>query len=308
MLRLDEFRIYYNTTIHPELLRMERKRLRVLRMFFFSALLLAGIVIVEVYLNILAVALVLAIPITLYVIYLVYQMNTFVQTFKPRIMKLILEFMSQMPNIGELDYNSKRSITREEFLHSAIFATRAPLYQGEDYIYGKVGEMPFQLCELTVREQSPVRNRLNYVFKGVFMHATFPEEAKGRIVIWPREFRQFLSKSIKQFTWEGGENVDHEVMNDRFRDAFMTYATSDTHVIGILSEPMQEALVDYRQITGKEIYISFIEREIYAAITEPKDILEPRIFQSNVSFELVRGFLEDVYFLLRIVEDFDQTH
>ena len=97
-------------------------------------------------------------------------------------------------------------------------------------------------------------------------------------------------------------------MNDAFRDAFMTYATKSTHVIGLLSETMQNALVQYRQQSGKEIFISFIDREIYAAVTEEKDLLEPHIFRSNLSFELVKEFFEDINLLLQIAEDFDKTH
>ena len=140
------------------------------------------------------------------------------------------------------------------------------------------------------------------------MHATFVEETDGRILVWPREFKQYLSSAIRNFTFQGGMNVDHEIMNDEFRELFMTYALPDTHVVGILSEPMQEALVHYHRLTGKEIYLSFQDEEIYVAITEPRDILEPYILRSNTSFELVREFFEDINLLLKIVEDFDQTH
>ena len=41
---------------------------------------------------------------------------------------------------------------------------------------------------------------------------------------------------------------------------------------------------------------------------EEKDILEPYILRSNLSFELVREFFEAVNLLLQIVEEFDKTH
>ncbi|MCA9406835.1 MAG: DUF3137 domain-containing protein, partial [Candidatus Omnitrophica bacterium] len=59
---------------------------------------------------------------------------------------------------------------------------------------------------------------------------------------------------------------------------------------------------------GKDMFMSFINREIYAAVSEDKDILEPHFFRSNLSFDLVRSFFEDINLLLRIAEDFDQTH
>jgi len=93
-----------------------------------------------------------------------------------------------------------------------------------------------------------------------------------------------------------------------FEKTFMAYATPYTNVTGVLSKDMQHLIVDYRLKTGKEIYVSFLEEKIYIAITEPKDMLEPFIFQSNVNFELVKEFFEDIYLLMSIVEDFDKTH
>lgn len=305
---LAQFRLYYNHTIYPELRRLERLRRRLLGLLVASGFLLVGILIFEMFLNIWIVTLILTIPTALFVFYLGYRIRRFVLTFKPQVMKLILEFLEGMPNITALTYEAKGGIDKPEFMASQLFATPAPIYEKEDFIYGKVGEMDFRLCELNVRELSKVRNRTNYVFKGVFMHATFVEETEGHILVWPREFKQYLSSSIRNFTFQGGRSVDHEIMNSEFRTLFMTYALPDTHVVGILSEPMQEAVVSYYKLTGKEIYMSFMNEEIYIAVTEPKDILEPYILRPNTSFELVREFFEDIDLLLNIVEDFDQTH
>lgn len=308
MNRLEEFRIYYNQTIHPELMRLEHLRLRLVRLLIFSFILLTGIVFLQFYVNIFLITLVLSIPVSLYLIYLFYQIRKFKLTFKPIIMDLILNFISAGLNYEELHYNSKNLITKDRFLKSGLFVTPAQIYEGEDYISGKVGETTFELCELNVREASTIETGMNYIFKGVFLYAKFPEDTEGSLMLWPRQARQFLTKSIRNYTWKGGENVDDEILNPEFRKLFMAYALPDTYVVGIMSEPMQEAIVQYIELTGKEIYLSFMDREIYAAITEPKDILEPSIFRSNLSFELVREFFEDIHLAINIVRDFDQMH
>lgn len=308
MKQLDEFRIYYNQTIHPELLRMERLRLRLIRLLFFSSLMLVGIIILEIYLQLLIVTLFLSIPITLLIVYLFYRMRRFRRTFKPNIMNLILDFIDDGLNRGTLHYEQNKSISRETFFESGLFISKAPFFKGEDYISGKVGETDFELSELDVRHVSPVSNKLDKVFKGVFLYAVFPEETEGEIKIWPRDRFQYYSRAVKAFTWQEAINVDYEIMNDWFRSQFVTYAMPDTHVIGILSDPMQEALASYVYETGKELFMSFSDEHIYIGVSEEKDILEPKIFQSNLSFELVREFFEDVQLLLRIIEDFDRTH
>lgn len=308
MKRLEEFRIYYNRSIHPELMRLERLRWRLFRLLLLSAFLFVVLIVFQIYLDIFFIALLLSLPIGFYIAYLAWRIRQFKLTFKPHIMNLVLDFMNDSLNYQELRYDPKAKISKDLFLSSGIFATSAPYYEGEDYISGKVGEMDFALCEISVREISQVSNKLNTVFKGVFLYAIFNEEAEGTIQVWPKKHRQYLSRAIKAFTWEGGENVAHEIMYEPFREMFVVYATEDTHVIGILPEPMQEAIVAYVAHTGKDVYLAFHDQEIFAAVTEPKDILEPKLLTSNLNFEQIREYCEDISMMLRIVQDFDQTH
>ena len=311
MKRLEEFRQYYNHTIHPELMRLERKRLRLLRLMFFSAIILAGIILFEFYMNILVLTLVLSIPIGLYIFYIFYRIREFRLTFKPQVMNLILDFIDDGMNYDPehpLVYDAKKKISKGLFLESQIFPKNMDVYSGEDYIVGRVGEMDFEMSELNVKALSKVSSGYTQIFRGVFMHATFPEVARGRVIIWPRHLRQHFTRSIKNFHWEGGINVDHEILNRDFKKVFLTYATEETHLVSILSEPMQDAILRYRAQTQKDIFMSFQDREIYAAISEDKDLLEPNIWRSNLNFPLIREFFEDIHLLLRIAEDFDQTH
>jgi hypothetical protein len=305
--RSKEFRLFYNQTIHPELLRMERKRKRLLFLFVVSFMLLGAAVFIQFYLNILVVSLVLFIPIGFYLTYLIYRIQRFRSTFKPHVVNLILDFIDDGLNYGTLKYDSKRSIKKEKFIASQLFGTEAPFYQGEDFISGKIGELDFEMCELNVKEYSKVRNRLNYVFRGIFLHTTFNLPLRGKILVLPREFKQYLSRSIRAFNTQGGEEYDTH-LEERFKKLFMTFATKEANATSLLSTDMQNAIVKYRHETKKEIYISFIERDIYIGITNPKDILEPYIFRSNVSFELVREFFEDIEMMMSIVEYFDENN
>ena len=57
-----------------------------------------------------------------------------------------------------------------------------------------------------------------------------------------------------------------------------------------------------------EIQMSIFQENCYVAIDNDNDILEPRVFQSNVSYELVREFYEDIYVALQIVLALDEAH
>jgi len=306
---LDIFRRYYNTHIFPELQRTERLRKRLLILMGISAAVIFLILTISSYLGVVLLSLFLIMPITFYVFYLGYRVQKFRQEFKPRIVGLILDYMNDQLNFSNLSYSPKSMIPKLLFQQSGIFKTNADYYKGEDFIKGMVGEMPFALSELDVRELSPMTNKLADIFEGVFLHAIFAEEnTEGSIIIWPRRRKQYLTRSIKEYTFRGGYNQDFEINNPFFQEHFIVYAVEGTHVEGILSEPMQEALVSYIELTGKDIYISFIDRHIFAAISEERDLLEPSIFSSNIHFELIKEFYFDIMMILKIIEDFDQTH
>jgi len=308
MRRIDEFRLYYNHTIHPELIRMEKGRKRLLFLFVLSAFAITIITVVLLYFKATLFAFFLVMPFGFYISYLLFRIQEFKQKFKPNVVNLILDFVDNGVNYGTLKYDGKRMIDKKRFLSSQIFKTSAPQYSGEDHISGKVGELSFELSELNVREYSKVRSRLNYVFRGIFLYASLNREMQGEILILPREFKQYLSKTIRSFNLRGGEPVEEQTLDMEFEKHFLSYATFDAETSACLSSDMQHTIVDYRRKTGKEIYVSFIKSEIYIAITEPNDILEPYIFSSNVSFELIHEFFEEIDLLMSIVEDFDKSH
>jgi hypothetical protein len=308
MRRLEEFRIFYNHTIHPELMRLDRKRKRLLGLLFFSVVFLLALLLFEMVAGIWLVTLLLSLPIGIYISMLIYQIRKFIRTFKPQVVNLILDFIDDSVNYGALTYDAKGGLSKGQFRESMLFASPADVYQAEDHIQGSIGNIAFELCELNVREFSRVRSRLNYVFKGIFMHARIEESLQGTIVILPRGYRQYLSRAIREVVGMGAKSIDNIMRSQAFREHFMSYATRDARLRRLLSEDMQNILVQYREETDKEIYISFIDTNVFIAVTGDKNILEPYLFRSNVSFELVREFYEDIIMLFEIIEDFDAMH
>ena len=307
MERLHEFRLFYNHTIHPELMRMERKRRRLLLLLLLSAVFLTGIAILDLYVDVLVITLFFLLFLGFYITFLLYRIRQFVITFKPKIVDLILDFIDDEVNYGKLEYHAKQKIPKKTFLSSMLFATEAPVYLGEDFIRGSYREMTFELCELNVREFSKVRNRTNYIFRGIFFKGNFNSKAhagKGKIVILPREYSQYQSRSIKAFDRVGGRNAS-DIVNRNFRETFIVMANRHAHIKNILSDNMQDSLLRFRHRMDKEIYVSFIGSTLFMAVPESKDLLEPHVWRSNVSFELVREFFEDLQLILSVLEDLD---
>lgn len=304
-----DFRLFYNQSIHPELLNLEQRRRRLVRLLGLSVLLLLAVTLLQVFIRIFLVTLLLLVPVGLWISYLVFRVQVYYREFKPRVVGLVLDFIDNNVNFGTLRYDPKGGIKKEDFLSSKIF-TRADEYEAEDFIAGQVRELPFELCELRVREFSDVRTRLDYVFRGVFLIGDFRRpDMHGGILLLPDAYRKYLSRSERAFHLIGGRRVQKNLLPE-FETFFDTYATPNVRIKDILSEELQHGILNFRQHfqqenRNKEIYLSIIEDKVYIALTQDKDLLEPSLFQDTARFEVVREFYYDIRMLLEILQKMD---
>jgi hypothetical protein len=328
MRRLDEFRIYYNHTIYPELLRTELERKRIIRLFGLSIILVIGLTGIELYFSVFILTLIGLIPLIAYFSWLIVKSYNFRKTFKPRVVRLLLDFLDDQLNYSEFKYSAKKFLPKQEFLASRIFKTRANYYEGEDFISGEIGSIKFQLCEIRVQDHSPVDQKVQEVFKGIFVRTKLQlqqERAQGTLLILPKERRQQLEGSIKRILDEGGENLMRNPHDAPFANRFDVYANDapqdilfeefveqeENEVIptrDLLTVSLQQLIANYVEEYGKELFISIVNQEVYIFITEPDNFLEPYLFKPNSSFELIRDFYRDLELVVQIIEDFDRIY
>jgi len=298
---LSEFRLFYNRTLHPELLKQERTRRRL--MFFFimsvSVLILSGLLVYWAEMPV--IALLMWIPIVAWSSFLGWKIQQFRSRFKPKVVQLILDFIAH-----PMTYSHEAFLPKSRFLQSRFFTTKAPYYKGEDYIAGSIGSLNFEMCELDVREPSNVGGAMQPVFRGIFFTAKTKNNFQGEIVILPKSERPYLSRTIKDLIRRGDKTLT--VKYPDFEDKFLTYISSDANRELIIHEAFFGVLFDFAQKLDKRVYMSFVEGYIYIAVWEPKDILEPHIFSANTNFKLVREFYADLYNIVSVVEDFDKLH
>lgn len=304
-----DFRLFYNQYLHPELLHLEQRRRRLLRLLLLSVLLLLAVLALQVWVRILVVTLILFIPVGLWISYLGFRVSVFYQEFKPRIVELILDFIDNDVNFNFAGYTPKGFIPKEKFLESKIF-TAADEYYGEDLIRGQVRETPFELCELRVREISSVRTKLDKVFYGIFLIGDFKRHnMHGGVLVLPDAYRKYLTRSEKAFHLMGGRRLKDNLL-PQFETFFDTYATPDVRIKDVISKDLQEAVLQFRQQfqlinREKEIYFSIIGDKIYLALSQDKNLLEPSIWGINARFETVREMYEDIRLLLDMVAKVD---
>jgi Protein of unknown function (DUF3137) len=221
--------------------------------------------------------------------------------FKPAVLPVILEFVHP-----DSIYLPNEFIPLDTFNRSGLFGADPAVYYGEDYIKGYIGTINFELCELDVRHPSPVKNSVETIFEGIFMHATFTEYFEGKIIVIPKESWQFQTRVIKGITKEGGRKVTG--LGEDFDEIFLAYSWADFNPRNILSEEMVASMVDFVHTKRKLLYLSFVNGHIYIAIHEDYDLLEPRIFLANDNFETMVEYWEDLRMLTSLVMEFDLKH
>jgi hypothetical protein len=307
-----DFRLFYNQNIHPELLHLEQRRRRLIRLLGVSGVFALGVVALQVLINEFLFTLLLLMPLVGWISYLLFRVQVFYKEFKPRIVGLILDFIDNDVNFTFEGYDAKGFIPKKEFLESRIFTT-ADDYAGEDLIKGQVRETPFELCELRVQEFSPVRNKLDYIFRGVFLIGDYKRwDLHGGVLALPDAYRKYLSRSERAFHLVGGRRVKENLLPE-FEAFFDTYATPDIKIHEVISEDLQRAILKFRQQflqrnRQKEIYFSIIADRIYVALTQDKDLLEPSLFRSNANFDTVSEFYSDIHLLLQLVLEVDMMN
>ena len=162
-------------------------------------------------------------------------------------------------------------------------------------------------------------DRLDDVFHGIFLHALFgrpifkvKEHEDGmprpEILILPKTKKTYLSRTIKAFTVNFAKPIEGRLKGTPFLETFVVYANESADADDFISPEMQTRILDYRHRMGKEIYLSFIASDVFIAIEQPKDLLEPSIFRSSVSFDLIAEYYLDLQLLFAIVLDIDACH
>lgn len=307
-----DFRQFYNQSIHPELLHLERKRMRLLRLCVVGGVMILGIIFLQIYFDVFALTLILGLSAAFGAAYLAARIRSYFLEFKPRIVGLILDYIDNGVNFSFESFDPKGGISAERFLESKIFPS-AQIYRAEDLIKGQIREMPIEMCELRVQEFSPVRNRLDRVFSGLFLVGDFRRyDMRGAILSLPDSYRKYLSRSERAFHLLGARRVRNNLLPE-FEAFFDTYATPETRVANVLSVDLQRTILQFllrfqEKNRQKDIYFSIIRDKIYVALTQDKNLLEPSLFFSNARYDTVLEFYEDLRIALDLALEVDAAN
>ena len=288
--------------MHKELLVFEQQRKRLIFLMSIGVLIMGLATIFVLTLDMFALSIFLFVPWGLLFRFYRYRAHIFTSGFKPIVVSSLLKFLD-----SNLTYYHKDYISRDTFLRSGIFPIDPDLYYGEDYIMGKIGELFFEMCELELYHTSSVRGKLEKLFEGIFFHVNFNTNFKGRIVLVPRSDWQLFIPVMKNFTKYGGSELT-DTGNLEFDKDFLVYMDRGINYKDMLTPELIAMIYDYHKRSGKKVYASFYNSHFYMAINEPQNLLEASVWHSNLNFELIAAYYQELSLFTQIVVDFDITH
>ena len=219
-----------------------------------------------------------------------------VRTYKKRMSyreKFKNEVVREIVNVIDPDwkYEPNQCISNSEYRSSDLFRQSVDRYRGDDLICGKIDKTDFRCSELhteykTVTTDKDGRRKETWhtIFKGLFFHADFNKEIKGRTYIEPDTAERLFGKfGQKLQTSSKGKLVKLE--NPEFEKIFAVFGTDQTEARYILTPTIMEALVNIYKMYKRRMHISFIGSRVYIAMSFTKNLFEPKIFSSGVNFK-----------------------
>ena len=225
----------------------------------------------------------------------------YVSGFKQLIIARLVKFIDE-----GLTYDAKGFIDKPTFMFSQIFKIGPNKYKGDDLVEGTIGKTKIRFCELDAKyESGSSKNRtVKTVFKGLFFIGDFNKHFKGQTVVLPDNAEKLFGRlgqklQVMNFTRRQLIKMD----DPDFEKHFVVYGNDQIEARYILSTSLMSKIVDLKNRTKKEIYLSFVGSMVFVAISYRKNLFEPRVFRTLLDFEPIQEYFEDLQMAIGIVED-----
>ena len=312
-----ELKQYYETKILPELIIIEEQRKKIkskLILSIFIAVLLfiiSFVIIVKFSLGLFLLIIPLSISFVIFFGFYSSFYKGFADEFKDKVIRKIIEFIEP-----GLTYDKNSFIPKADFVNSKIFNQSAEYYHGDDLVSGIIGKTELRFSEINAkhveqtghsRETGSGREketRTYPIFKGLFFMADFNKNFKGSTLVLPDTAEKLfgrLGQKLQSMNVGRGQLIKLE--DPQFEKMFVVYSEDQIESRYILSASLMKRLVDFKEKTNKDVFISFVASKVYIAISYNRELFEPGLFKTLIDFVQIQEYFEDLQIAVGIVED-----
>ena len=310
MKTIEELKNYYDTALKDDLVGLEYERKKVaakVRILHIICGMTAGVSALLFFVITFFTLIILIPDIIIWIVLYHKFTKNYVSSFKTDVIEKIIHFID-----SKLTYEPNSRISKETYMSSKIFRTRPDRYNGDDLVYGKIDKTAITFSELHSEYKTESRSSngtrtttYHTIFKGIFFIADFNKRFKGETFVLPdraqKMFGNMLGNVFQSWNKMRGQLVKME--DPEFERYFVVYGSDQIEARYILSTSLMKRITDYRKSRGKEIYLSFINNQLFVAISYMKNLFEPKLFKTLLDFNLIKEYYEDLLMAVSIVDE-----
>jgi len=305
MKSIEQLKEYYEKDLMKDLLVLEEARKKIanklIPLYIFNALVFIIGTVLVIILN--PIVLILMIGIIIPLAFLAGKISKgYNSDFKERVIKNIVNFID--PN---LSYHPDSCIPEFLYMSSKLFPRTTDRYRGDDLVQGKIGETEIKFSEIHSEYKTQSKNGTNWhtIFKGLFFVADFNKRFKSETRVLPdvaqKMFGNIVGNFFQNLNKFRGELIKMD--DPEFEKLFVVYGKDQIEARYILSPSLMKRVTEFKKKTKKDIYLSFINNNIFVAITYYKNLFEPKIFSTLINFDVIKEYYEDMALAISIVEE-----
>ena len=226
------------------------------------------------------------------------------QRFKKDVIANMVRFIDET-----LSYNPNGKIDKKDYNKSKLFTQSVDSYKGDDYVQGKLGATQIKFSELHTQYKTTDKDgktQWHTIFKGIFFFADFNKDFNGEIFIQPdiaEKMFGFMGSALQGINKSKGDLVKME--NIEFEKEFVVYASDQVEARYVLSTKLLQRILDFKNKTGNKIYVSFIDSNVFIAISLNKNLFEVSYFKSLLNRGVIDSFNSYLELCVGIVGDLD---
>jgi hypothetical protein len=290
----NELKSLYETRLKGKLSTLETTRKKIRSRYFFTFLLLAGLVAVNYFLvnlNPHVALIVTSVVISVaFLIYFVYQTSKQKKIYRESFKSGVVAELVKLIN-PDWQYMFDYCMSQESYQQSGLFPHHYDRYDGDDFITGKIEKTDFQFSELhtqykqvTYGSKGQRHEHWVTIFRGLFMHADFNKNFSGITYVLPDTAERLLGSFGQSLQKLSGRGQLVKLENPEFEKLFVVYSSDQVESRYILTPTMMEAMVNLYRRFGGEIYFSFVGSRVYFANSINEALFEPNIFRSGINY------------------------
>lgn len=206
----------------------------------------------------------------------------------------------------EVEFYPEKYIPEEVYHKSRLFelSHKPDRYTGENLLEGKVGNTRISISEIhseyeTETTDSSGRTHAEWytIFRGLFIVADFNKNFKCTTIVLPERLIKTRPHELERAKLEDPE----------FEKNFDVFTDDQIEARYILTPALMERILNFMGKVESEIKISFIDSNIYLAISTDKTFFKPAgLFSSlneSVTKERFQQYLEELNFMLAFIDD-----